>query len=200
MASIREFIEKRMRLEVNEQKSAVACPEERHFVGFRLWYNEQKEKVEVLLSKRTHQRIRDKIRELTPRNYGNSLTKCIKEINSYLKGWIGFFGKCTEAEENKLRGLDAHIRRRLRAIQLKQWKQKRTIARNLMQRGMKRQKVMQTVYGKQQKLWGLSHTWVVEKALPNAFWAKQGLMSLHELWGKLKQAAVAPVQMVLELV
>jgi RNA-directed DNA polymerase len=204
MEGIRKYIDKRMRLEVNEKKSAVARPEERHFVGFRLWKNPKTEKVEVLLSKRTHDRIKDRIVKLTPRNFGSTLSKCIRRINVYLKGWTGFFGICTDGEERKLQALDAHIRRRLRAIQLKQWRRKRTMARNLLKRGAKRQRVMQTLYGKRQKLWALSHTPVVEKALPNAHWSREGLFSIadqwREQWRKRKEAAVAPVQMYLDLV
>jgi group II intron reverse transcriptase/maturase len=200
MESIKSFLQVRMRLEVNEQKSAVARPEERHFVGFRLRYDSQKEDVEVLLSQRSHQRLRDKVVELTPRNFGNSIDKCIKNINVYLKGWIGFFGICTDGVERNLRTTDAHIRRRLRAIQLKQWKRKRTIARNLVARGKNRRKVMGAVYGKRSRIWALSHSSVVDSALNNSYWLQRGLRPLYEMWSKLKQADVAPVQMELDLV
>lgn len=66
MVSIAKFIEKRLRLKINESKSAVAKPEERHFLGFRLKVNPLSEEVEVLLSKRTKDRIDEKIREMTP--------------------------------------------------------------------------------------------------------------------------------------
>ena len=98
----------------------------------RLRTLQQEEEVEVLLSKRTCERVREKIRELTPRNFGNSLNKCISGINVYLKGWTGFFGICTKGEERTLLNLDAHIRRRLRAILLKQWKCKSTRARKFI--------------------------------------------------------------------
>jgi len=74
----------------------------------------------VKLSKRSKERIDGKIRELTPRNWGNSLKACIAQMNEYLIGWIGFFGICTAEVERTLHNLDAHIQRRLRAIQLKQ--------------------------------------------------------------------------------
>lgn len=199
MESIREFLQRRMRLEVNEQKSAVAFPQERHFVGFRLRVNQQEE-VEVLLSRRSRQRLRDKVVELTPRNFGNSIRRCIGEINRYLQGWVGFFGVCTEGAARDLSKTDAHIRRRLRAIQLKQWKRKKTIARNLIARGRTRRTVMRTVYGSKHGLWALSHTSVVDKGLANAHWQRLGLRSLHEMWTKLKQDKVAPVQMKLDLV
>lgn len=199
MDSVREFLHRRMRLEVNEQKSAVALPRARHFVGFRLRVNREGE-VEVLLSRRSRQRLAQKVAELTPRNFGDSIPRCIAKVNTYLQGWIGFFGICSEGVQRNLRATDAHIQRRLRAIQLKQWKRKRTIARNLVARGQTRRTVMQTVYGRKRRLWTLSHTPVVDRALSNAHWEKLGLRSLHGMWVSSRQDKLAPVQMALELV
>ena len=73
MASLTEFIERRLRLRVNEAKSAVARPEERHFLGFRLRLDPQTGAVEVLLSERTKRNAMERIRQLTPRNWGSTL-------------------------------------------------------------------------------------------------------------------------------
>lgn len=115
MASLRDFIERRLRLKVNESKSAVAQPEERHFVGFSLRRDAQHGETEVLLSVRSRKRINERIRELTPRNWGRSLRACIDQVNQYLLGWLGFFGVCTGTTTERAFGtLDAHLRRRLR--------------------------------------------------------------------------------------
>lgn len=92
--------------------------------------------IEVGLSKRTKERIDSKIRELTPRNWGGQIETAITKINAYVTGWMGFFGICTPQVERTLAGLDAHIRRRLRAMQLKQYKRKRTIVRELIRFGI----------------------------------------------------------------
>jgi group II intron reverse transcriptase/maturase len=199
MESVSRFLKERTRLEVNEQKSAVARPEERHFVGFRLRLDSQTNEVEVTLSQRSLRRLRDKIVELTPRGFGNTIEKCIKGINAYFQGWIGFFGICTDDVEQTLRATDSHVRRRLRAIQLKQWKRKRTIVRNLVARGRNRRKVTNVVYGKKNRIWALSHVSVVDSALNNSYWLQRGYVTLHSMWTKLKQADVAPIQMELEL-
>ncbi len=136
MASVVRFIDSRLRLKVNANKSAVARPEERHFVGFRLRREPEDGSVEVLLSKRSKTRIDETIRRLVPRNWGQSLRACIAQLNEYLVGWIGFYWICTEAAAQVLSSLDAHIRRRLRALLLRQWKRKRTIARHLVQLGV----------------------------------------------------------------
>jgi hypothetical protein len=199
MASVTRFIEKRLRLKVNHDKSAVARPEDRHFVGFRLWCEPEDGNVEVLLSKRSKTRIDEKIRELTPRNWGNSLRACIRGINTYTQGWLGFFGICTAEVERTLSGLDAHIRRRLRAIQLKHWKCKRTIARRLIGLGVKRTTAWRRVYEGRKSLWALSHDPVVDKALRNAFFANLGLISIAEKWRAGSKNTVAPVQLQLAL-
>jgi RNA-directed DNA polymerase len=80
MSSLTEFIERRLRLKVNEAKSAVARPEERHFLGFRLWLDPQTGTVEVLLSERTKRQAMERVRQLTPRNWGGTLISCISRI------------------------------------------------------------------------------------------------------------------------
>ena len=83
MASVVSFIERRLRLKVNANKSAVARPEERHFVGFRLWREPRDGEVEVLLSTRSKARIDERIRELIPKRWGRSLRACIEDLNRY---------------------------------------------------------------------------------------------------------------------
>ena len=180
MASITRFIEKRLRLKVNASKSAVARPEDRHFLGFRVRRKAEDGTVEVLLSKRSRDRIDQRLRELTPRNWGRSLRDCIRQLNAYLQGWAGFFQICSEAELETLRILDAHIRRRLRALLLKQWKRKRTRAQRLIQLGVREKTAWKAIYRGRSRLWALSHASAVERGLRNAFFAARGLVSLAQ--------------------
>jgi hypothetical protein len=191
MESISRFIEKRLRLKVNTQKSAVARTEERHFVGFRLRRDPESGKVEVKLSKRTKQRIDAKAKELTPRNYGKSLKSCIKGLNVYLVGWIGFFQIVTEDELRTLGNVDAHIRRRLRAIILKHWKRRRTIAKQLIKRGARKRTAWRGIYKDNRSWWKLSHTPVVDSTLDNAFFANQGLVFLVDKWREYEARSIA---------
>ena len=197
MAGLKRFIEKRLRLRVNETKSAVARPEERHFLGFRLCPQDAGGPVEVKLSKRSLQRAMDRIRELTPRNWGGSLEGCIDKVSAYLKGWFGFFGICREAEERSFGGLDAHIRRRLRAIQLKQWKRKRTIARKLIKLGVRPRTAWHRIYQGRQGWWRLSHNPAVHRGLRNAYFAERGLVSLLGLLRAQPEPHRAPGQYLL---
>ena len=192
MASLTEFIQRRLRLKVNEAKSAVARPEDRHFLGFRLRVDPQTGTVEVLLSERTKRNAMQRVRELTPRTWGNTLFACISQISAWLRGWHGFFGIAALAETQFMRKIDAHIRRRLRAILLRHWKRKRTIARNLIALGVKRESVWRQLYAGRKSWWALSHTHAVDQGLRNAYFAKRGLVFLVDLHRNARQQIVAP--------
>jgi len=182
MDSISRFIKRKLRLNVNLKKSAVAKPNRRHFLGFSLRVNSHSSKVNIALSKRSKDRINQRIKELTPRNWGKSLKDCIKQINAYLIGWIGFFWICSNPMESLFSKIDAHIRRRLRALILKQWKRKRFIVRRLISLGIKSQTAWRNTYKGKQSLWKLSYNYVVNRALNNAFFNRCGLISISSQW------------------
>ncbi|MFI5300981.1 MAG: group II intron reverse transcriptase/maturase [Polyangiales bacterium] len=196
MESVVRFIEGRMRLKVNMAKSAVARPEERHFVGFRLRREPLDGEIEVLLSKRSEERLDSRIRELTPRNWGSSIERCIQSLSAYLVGWVAFFDICTSGVERALHNRDAHIRRRLRAMQLKDWKRKPTMARRLIKLGVTPKTAWRNVYEGRKSLWALSHSPAANRGLRNAYFAERGLVSVEELWKKRHlQRITAPVQL-----
>ncbi len=192
MASVVRFIESRLRLKVNAAKSAVARPEERHFLGFRLVVDPLDGKVEVCCrsGQGPHRRAGS---AADAEDVGRSLTACITAINAYLLGWIGFFGTCTEGVLRTLQTLDAHIRRRLRALQLKHWKTRRTIALRLIRLGVKAKTAWNCVQSGRRSLWSLSHSPAVDRGLRNAHWATRGLESLAGRWSQhLARLIVAP--------
>ena len=193
MASLTRFIEGRLRLKINQDKSAVACPEDRHFLGFRLRLDPQAGTVEILLSERTKRNAMDRIRQLTPRMWGGSLESCILRINAWLAGWHQFFGIASVTEMQAMRKIDAHIRRRLRAIVLRHWKRRRTIARRLIALGVKRESAWGQIYRGHKSWWALSHTHAVDHGLRNAFFAKRGLISVVQAHRRRHQPVVAPV-------
>ena len=193
-ASITTFIESRLRLKVNEAKSAVARPDTRHFLGYRL-IPVTGQPAEVALSERSEKRLRERIQELTPRSAGRSLREIISRINAYLNGWLGHFRVCTAAAERTLQGVDAHTRRRLRAIVLKHWKRPRTIARRLISLGVRPETAWRRTYEGKQSTWALSHDPAVDRGLCNAYFAKRGLLSLKETFRSIWAAMLAPKQL-----
>ena len=114
--------------------------------------------------------------------WGQRLKACIAAVNAYVVGWIGFFGICTEKSLQALGSLDAHIRRRLRALQLRDWRTKRGITRRLIRLGVKPETAWSCVYRGRRGLWALSHCPAVDRGLCNAHMAKQGLGSIVEQW------------------
>ena len=177
MASLTEFIEGRLRLKINQAKSAVARPEDRHFLGFRLRLDSQTGNVEVLLSVRTKRNAMGRIRDLTPRPWGRTLQACILEINAWVMGWHQFFRSCEPGEEYVLRALDAHIRRRLGAILLHHWKRRPTIVRNLIALGIKPRQAWQAVYSGRKSLWGAQpYSSAAFRALRPRYFTDRGLL------------------------
>jgi group II intron reverse transcriptase/maturase len=191
MASISRFIEGRLRLKVNEEKSAVARPGERHFLGFRLWVHPLDGTIDVILSKRSRDRIGRRIRELTPRTWGQSLVDCIAGLNAYLTGWYQFFKICTRA--TAFSNLDGHIRRRLRAIVLTHWRRKPTIMKRLVKLGVHPALVRRTIYFGRRKTWALSRSPAVHRGIRNAYFAKRGLFSLAAAWRLDHQPVIVKV-------
>jgi RNA-directed DNA polymerase len=183
MGSIRRFLEGRLRLLVNEEKSKVARPEEIHFLGFRLRKCPESGRIEVHVSARTAKRMGAKIRELTPRNFGQSLERGFARLNTYLRGWSAFFRICTVENVRMLRRWDAHIRRRVRAIVVRRMKRPRFLFRHLLQRGASRRTAGRTAYCRRGP-WFKSHTYAVEAAYPNA-WFHERLVSLAATWETL---------------
>jgi hypothetical protein len=201
MATIVRFIERRLRLKVNADKSAVVRPEGRHLVGFRLQRSLETAEIEVLPSERSRDRMKAKIRELTPRTWGRSMTDCISRVNAYFRGWIGFFGICSDTPEvvRQLRGFDAHLRRRLRAIQLKQWKRKRFIAHHLIRMKARPETVWPRVYEGRKSLWALSHSGPVDRTMNKNYFSERGFLSLEALYRAQSRFGIAQEQLTLDL-
>lgn len=198
MTSLVDFVGRRLRLKVNESKSAVGRPETRHFLGYRL-HRQEDGSVEVLLSERSVKRLKERVLELTPRGRGWSLRATIRGINAYLVGWLGHFRVCTQGIERVVGNTDAHIRRRLRAILLKHWKRKRTIVRRLIELGVQPKTAWRRIYEGRKSLWVLSHDPAVERGLRNAYFAERGLVSLKERFAVIWATIDAPAQLTLTL-
>lgn len=181
MASLMSFIEKRLRLKVNAEKSKVARPQERTFLGLKLC-RFQTGKVRVLVADDALRRLSDETKALTPRNWGQSLDACIQRLNVYLRGWLGYFAICDATHRDQLGRVDAHLRRRLRAILLKQWKRRRHIARRLVKLGVPAPLTRVDLYVHRRNYWDLSQRRAVCRGLTNEYFERRGLFALHAHW------------------
>jgi group II intron reverse transcriptase/maturase len=122
----------RLHLRINESKSAVAPATTRDFLGYAFWDGPGK-RVRLRVSKKALGKMKGRVRQITGRQGGRSLPQVVGELRSYLTGWRNYFGLASTPRI--FADLDQWIRRRLRALQLKQWKRGRTIFRELRARG-----------------------------------------------------------------
>ena len=172
MMSIRQFVEGKLKLKVNEEKSAVDRPWNRKFLGFS--FTSQSE-TRIRIAPKTKQRFKDKVRELTSRRRSISLESRIKNLNIYLRGWMGYF-RLAETP-SVFRELDEWIRRRLRMCMLKQWKNPKTTRRELIKLGISTESAKK-IGGSRKGYWHLAFTPQLNKALGLRYWETQGLFSL----------------------
>jgi len=172
MASMTRFITKKLRLKVNEAKSAVARPWERKFLGFSFTAHADPKR---RLAPQTVRRLRQRVRQLTRRTRGVSIDQMVEELNRYLKGWRGYFGYCETP--SVLRDLDSWVRRRLRAVIWKQWKRGRRRYAGLRARGVGRHRAA-TAAGSSDGPWHLARSPALHYAFPNAYWDSLQLVRL----------------------
>lgn len=177
MASVTRFIERRLRLVVNEEKSSVSESYDLTFLGFRLTKSRSGD-ISIQISRRTDKRMRVRVRELTPRNWGGSFDTCVERLNQYLRGWMGYFRLCTSL--SSFSDFDAHIRRRLRALLARQKKRPRHLFRHLQRRGVSRSQAYKSAYVIRGH-WDRSRSFGMHRAYSNA-WFSERLVALGSLW------------------
>lgn len=170
--SLRRWITSKLRLRINEDKSAVARPRERKFLGFSFTNGKRPKR---RIAPQALRRFKERIRAMTARKRGKKLTSIVDDLNTYLKGWKGYFGLCETP--SVLRELDGWIRRRLRAYIWSSWKTAGKRRSELIARGMARAdaaKLASTRLGP----WRLSHNKPINAALPNAYFDHLHLVRL----------------------
>ncbi|MED3668866.1 group II intron reverse transcriptase/maturase, partial [Geobacillus kaustophilus] len=135
MKSITAFIEKKLRLKVNETKSAVDRPWRRKFLGFSFTPSKEPK---IRIAKESIRRMKQRIRTMTSRSKPIPMPERIEQLNQYILGWCGYFSLAETPSVFK--ELDGWIRRRLRMCQWKEWKLPRTRVRKLQSLGVPKQK------------------------------------------------------------
>jgi RNA-directed DNA polymerase len=172
MASITQFITRRLKLKVNEAKSAVARPWDRKFLGFSFTNNRKPKR---RIAPKARQRFKDRVRVLTRRTRGVSLPVLVNQLAEYLRGWRGYFGFCQTP--SVLLELDSWVRRRLRCFKWKQWKRGKRRFAELRRLGVGKDLAAQTA-GSSHGPWRISRSPALSIALPDGFLAALGLPSL----------------------
>lgn len=183
MASVTEYLERKLKLRVNQDKSAVARPKARKFLGQRV------------LGGRTHTylgihpksvlRAKKRIRLTTKRNRGASLEQVLRELGQFTNGWVNYhrYTRCSTL----LKQMDEWIRRRLRVYIWKQWKTWRNRGAQMRKLGVPRIIAYGVAYNNEGP-WKSAGTPAMTRAFPNARLNEMGFRSLHERYVKLNPA------------
>jgi RNA-directed DNA polymerase len=180
LKSVKQYLEKKLKLKVNPKKSKVERATRAKFLGFSFW--KRKGEVFIRLANRTKERFAEKIRRLTKRTRSGKMEDIVSEVNRYTRGWIGYFRLATTP--SVYQGLDEWIRRRLRQMQWKRWKRGTTRYRELVRLGVPRERAALGAVGTSP--WRMSHSPIIHEALNNAYWRSTGLESITERYNQLR--------------
>lgn len=167
LQSVTRWLDKKLRLKVNQSKSAVDRPWKRKFLGFTFTTGRKRS-----IAPASRAKFKKRIRELTKRNRGSSMDRVISELRSYLMGWRGYFGFCQTP--SVLRGFDSWIHRRLRCYAWKQWKTGRRRFAELRKLGIGKELAAQLA-GSRKGYWHISRTPTLNMALSRAYLTELGL-------------------------
>jgi RNA-directed DNA polymerase len=172
MENIRGFITRKLKLKVNEAKSAVARPWVRKFLSFSFTNGKEPKR---RVAPQALKRFKERVRALTQRTRGVSIERVVDELARYVKGWHGYFAYCETPMV--LRDLDSWMRRRLRCVIWKQWKRGPRRFAELSKRGVGKDLAAQSA-GSAHGPWRLSRSPALSFALPNAYFTTRGLPTL----------------------
>jgi RNA-directed DNA polymerase len=181
--SLERFLAKRLRLEVNRAKSAVDRPWRRKFLGYTVTVQRE---AKLRVSPEAVRRLKENLRRLFRAGRGRSLGKVIQQLGPVLTGWLEYFRLAEVAA--CFEDLDSWLRRKLRCILWRQWKRPRTRAKELVRRGLERERAYVSAYNGHGPWWnaGASH---LHMAVPTRFLTQLGLPSLLQTHRRLQSLA-----------
>ena len=171
MESLTRFIEGRLKLQINVEKSAVARPWDRSFLGFTV---RNEPAFRRCIAAKAVARFKNRVRELTKRHRGVSLERMIKELTSFLKGWAGYFGF---SQLDELSSLDGWIRRRLRCVAWVQWKTRRRRFSELRRLGISAKAAFEAIFSPKGP-WRLSLSGALHRSFTKAHFESLGLPAM----------------------
>ncbi|SDQ54448.1 group II intron reverse transcriptase/maturase [Paraburkholderia tuberum] len=172
MVAITGYLEKKLRLQVNRDKSAVARPWQRKFLGYSVTWHKQ---ARLKIANSSLKRLRDRVREIVVGNASRNLAVTIAALNPVLRGWASYF-RLTEVK-GVLEELDGWVRRKLRCLLWRQWKRPSTRHKRLQARGLDKTRAWKSASNGRGPWWnaGASH---MNAAYPKSFFDVSGLVSL----------------------
>jgi RNA-directed DNA polymerase len=170
------FVEARLGLGVNRQKSQAAPLHRCSFLGFAI------KRGQVVWTDKAYQRFKERIQEITSRSWGVSMSRRMEELRRYAVGWLNYFG--ISHTYRQVLELDQWLRRRVRCCYWKQWQRPRTRRRHLIALGIHPTEVMKASRCRR-GYWWMSGNGIVQRALNNAWLREQGVPDLKSQWIEL---------------
>lgn len=179
LESVRSFVETKLKLKVNAEKSAVSRPSKRTFLGYTITTQG-----DLRISLASRWRLIGKLRQLLRRTRGRALWRTIEELNAVLRGWVAYF-KLARSKK-ALVVIDGWVRRKLRCILWRQWKRPRTRERMLRRLGLSAERAWKSSVNGRGPWWnaGASH---MNLALPKVYFDRQGLVSVLDTVRRLQR-------------
>lgn len=172
MASVKGFLANRLKLTVNEAKSAVGRPWERKFLGYSVT---SRHASKIRIAPQSVQRLKDAVRKLCMQGRGKSLTQTIERLNPVLRGWMNYFS--LTQSRRPIEELDAWVRRRLRCVMWRQWKGPKTRESKMLALGLDAKRAWKSSVNGRGPWWNAGAKHMVAALSPNYF-TKLGLVSL----------------------
>lgn len=181
MDAMTDYLEQKLKLRVNRDKSAVARPWQRKFLGYSVTWHKQ---VRLKIADSSLKRLKDKVREIVVGNASRNLGQTIAALNPVLRGWTSYF-RLTEVK-GVLQALDGWIRRKLRCLLWRQWKRPATRNKRLQARGLDGTRAWTSASNGRGPWWnaGASH---MNAAYPKRFFDQLGLVSLLDTQRSFQQ-------------
>lgn len=176
MASVKHFIEGKLKLKVNEAKSRVAKTDQTNFLGFTF------KGTKIRWSDAAFKEFKRRIKRLTGRSWFVSMDYRFKKLAQYLRGWMNYFG--ISEYYRPLPEIDHWLRRRVRICYWKQWRWCRTKVRNLLKIGTSLRLAISVGLSRKGP-WHLARTLATQSGMTNQWLKDQGLLSVKELWVKI---------------
>lgn len=173
MKNLKNIIEKKLKLRVNESKSAVDLVSKRKFLGFSFYFS--KDGVQIRIHQKSYNRFKEKIRKVTNRNSGISMEYRLKKLNEVTVGWVNYF--CIAKAKANIKTLEEWIRRRLRACIWKQWKRIKTKFVNLKKLGINDAKAFQFA-NTRKGYWRISNSPILNTTINNNYLETLGYKSI----------------------
>jgi len=182
MASVTRFLERKLKLVVNQTKSKVASTNEITFLGFTF------KGASIRWSDKAFARFKQRVKELTGRSWGVSMEYRLIKLAEYLRGWMGYFGQ--SEYYRPIPEIDHWLRRRMRMCYWKQWRYCRTKVRELTKLGTYLRTAI-SVGMSRKGPWRLSRTLATQTGMTNQWLKDQGLLSIKDLWVNIHYPATA---------